>query len=275
MTLLEIDQTKCKKDGICVAECPATIIGMEGDGFPEMVPGGDDICIVCGHCVAVCPNGALSHKGLSLKDCPPVNKELVISEAQVVQFLRSRRSIRVYKDQPVEKEKIQRLIEIARYAPTGSNTQMVEWIVFGDREKAKHLAGLTAEWIRSVVESNPENPPYPIERLKMFLAGWDAGVDTILRGAPTVIIASSPEDVGNQMVDLTNMLNYLDLAAPTMGLGTCWAGLLVRALRNSAPLREAAGLPEKYPFYYPMMVGYPKFQYNRLPGRKQPKITWR
>ena len=68
----------------------------------------------------------------------------MIDEAKAVQFLRSRRSIRLFKDKPVEKEKIQGLIEIARYAPTAGNSQLVEWLVFSDRNTVKEFAKLAA-----------------------------------------------------------------------------------------------------------------------------------
>ena len=62
MGLLIIDEEKCRKDGICVRECPMVIIKQKDENsFPEMAPGGEDICNACGHCVAVCPHGALSH----------------------------------------------------------------------------------------------------------------------------------------------------------------------------------------------------------------------
>ena len=50
MGLIRIDEEKCKKDGFCASECPAAIIRLKkGNGFPEMVPGGEEICIDCGH----------------------------------------------------------------------------------------------------------------------------------------------------------------------------------------------------------------------------------
>ena len=116
MNLLSIDEEKCNKDGICVAECPAMIIRMKEDnGFPELVPGGEQICIQCGHCVAVCPQHALIHQKIPISQCPTIQEEHMINEDQAVQFLRSRRSIRVYKEKMVEKEKLQRMMDIARY----------------------------------------------------------------------------------------------------------------------------------------------------------------
>ena len=78
MTLLIVDEEKCRKDGICAAECPMGIIGQQhGEGMPELVPGGEDVCLSCGHCVAVCPHGAMSHARVPMDTCPPVKKALM------------------------------------------------------------------------------------------------------------------------------------------------------------------------------------------------------
>ncbi len=274
MGLIAIDQSKCQKDGICAASCPIGIIRLqEGDGFPEMVPGGDAACLVCGHCVAACPHGALDHERMRREACPLIDRELVITEEQAVQFLRSRRSIRTFRERPVDKEKIRKLIEIGRFAPTGSNTQLVEWIAFTDKEKVEALAGMAVDWMRYVLEKKPESAP--IAYLPLIVAAWDAGIDAVLRNAPALVVALAPEEAGNGMVDLSLALCYLELAAPKLGLGTCWAGLLKRGFENWPPLREAVGIQKGYPHYYPMMLGYPKYKYHRLPERRTPKITWR
>ncbi len=122
MTRLIVDEIRCKKDAICVNECPMAIIRLnDGKGFPELMPGGDRVCLRCGHCVAVCPHGALSHSEIPIEACPEIEKDLVIDERQAVQFLRSRRSIRFFKEEPPDQETLERLIRIARYAPTAGN----------------------------------------------------------------------------------------------------------------------------------------------------------
>lgn len=274
MGLLIVDESKCKKDGICAAECPAAIIKLkDGQSCPQIVPGGAAFCLICGHCVAVCPHGALSHTQVPLEDSPPIKKELTIDAEQAVQFLRSRRSIRFFKDEPVEKEEIRKLIEIARYAPTGSNAQLVEWLVFSDPVKIKEFAGQTVDWMRAVLQKNPQSPG--ASYLPLIVAAWDAGYDAVLRGAPALVVASAPKEAGSGMVDISLALSYLELAATTLGLGTCWAGLLQGALLASSPLKEAIGIPAGHPHHYPMMLGYPKAIYFRLPERKPPKITFR
>jgi len=273
MGILKIDADKCKRDGFCVRDCAAAIISLlEGDTVPEIIPDSEGFCLDCGHCVAVCPHGALSHERIPIEDSPAIADELRIGEAQALQFLRSRRSVRHFRDKTVEKDKIRKLIEGARYAPTGGNTQMVEWLVLTDKERIRNLSALTAEWLRGLAR-DPEiaaATPYLVKAV----AAWDQGYDAVLRGAPVLIVASTPREAMNGMVDLTLALSYLDLLAPAMGLGTCWAGLLQGALQNSPAVKTALGLPENHTHHYPMMLGYPDLKYYRLPERRAPKIVF-
>jgi nitroreductase/NAD-dependent dihydropyrimidine dehydrogenase PreA subunit len=273
MKLLQIDESKCKKDGFCVRDCATTIIQFGESGFPDIASSNEANCLGCGHCVAICPHGALSHARIPIQSSPAIRAELRIDEGQAEQFLRSRRSIRYYLDRPVEKAKIQKLIEVARYAPTGGNSQMVEWLVLSEKSRIREIAGLTVDWVRQLIK-NPQvvaASPY----LPLAVAAWDAGMDSILRSAPALVIAmTSQEAAMTGMVDLTLALSYLDLYAPVMGLGTCWAGLLQGALVNSPSIKKAVGIPDTYPHHYPLMLGYPDLKFYRLPERKAPKITF-
>jgi nitroreductase/NAD-dependent dihydropyrimidine dehydrogenase PreA subunit len=275
MGMLQIDESKCKKDGICARECPTRVILLkEGGGYPDMVPWAESACTRCGHCVAVCPHGALIHTKIPMEDCPSIDNNLNITGDQALQFLRSRRSIRLYKEEPVEPGTIRRLIEIARYAPTAGNTQTVEWLVLTDRTTLRKAAAATVEWLRQALKESPQlaaAAPY----LPRIVTSWDDGIDSILRNAPVLLVATAPAIARNGMVDLTLALSYLDLMAPTMGLGTCWAGLVQGALLSSPPLKEILGIPAGHPHHYPMMLGHPAVKYYRLPARKPPKITFR
>lgn len=274
MGLLIIDESKCKKDGICASDCTPAIIRLNGsDAFPHVRPEDEAACTLCGHCVAACPHGALNHSRIPAEGCLPIQDDQVITHDQAVQFLRSRRSIRRFKDRAVERDKISRLIEIARYAPSSGNSQRVEWAVFTDRKQMREFAEMTVDCLRKVVQENfPAVVPSYLPRI---VAAWDAGNDSVLRNAPVLIVASAPEEVANGMADVVLCLSYLDLAAPSMGLGTCWCGLVQRGLRQWPPLREAIGLPEGHTHHFPIMLGYPQIKYHRLPERKPPKIVWK
>jgi ferredoxin/uncharacterized protein YunC (DUF1805 family) len=273
MSLLIIDQSKCKKDGFCARECPAVIIRLEGgDGYPDIVRGGEAGCIRCGHCVAVCPHGALSHADVPIESSPEILEALNIDAAQAEQFLRSRRSVRVFKDKPVEKEKLQKLIEVARYAPTGGNTQSVEWLAVTDAARLKRIGGLVMDWLRQLLKDPAVAAASPY--LPLIVAAWDAGIDSVLRNAPAVVVASSPGEIMSGQVDVTIAVTYLDLMAPALGLGTCWAGLLQGALMGSPSLKTEVGIPEGHTHHYPIMVGYNAMKHYRLPERRKPKIVF-
>jgi nitroreductase/NAD-dependent dihydropyrimidine dehydrogenase PreA subunit len=272
MGLLIVDKSKCKRDRFCVEECPGLLIQLPEEGFPEIRFGFDDACVKCGHCVVVCPHGALSHEDVRMENSPEILDQLKISIRQAEQFLRSRRSVRVYQRKPVDKTTIKRLIEIARCAPTAGNSQLVEWLVLTDAAKIKKIAGLTVEWVREMLQDPKMAAASPY--LPMMVAAWDAGFDTVLRDAPALVVASAPGEAINGLGDVTIALTYLDLMAPAMGLGTCWAGLLYGAMLNVPSIKEAVGIPASHPYHYALMLGYPEAKYYRVPERKTPKIVF-
>ena len=273
MGLLTIDQSKCKQDRFCVMDCIRHIIHMDEGGFPYTDPAEEANCLVCGHCVAICPHGALSLSHMPLEECPEIDPALTLNWDQAVQFLRSRRSFRIFKDQEVDQETLTRLIETARYAPTASNSQTIHWTVFAGRERLREFSAVTVDWMRGVIKAHPGSPQ--ADYFEPIVKRWDQGLDVILRTAPNLIIASAPKEASNGLVDSTIALTYLELAALPLGLGTCWAGLLQGAMLNRPDLMEMIGLPQGHTNHYPMMIGYPKVRYHRLPQRNKPPIHWK
>ncbi len=142
MTLFTVDHEKCERDGICAAECPMGIIEVKDkESVPHPIEGAENLCINCGHCVAVCPHGAFSLTTMEADTCPAVDGNLLPSFAIVSHMIRARRSIRVYKDKRVGREVLEKLIDTARYAPTGKNTQLVRWLIITNKDTIKELAG--------------------------------------------------------------------------------------------------------------------------------------
>ena len=274
MSLLSIDQNKCRRDGLCVAECPAKIIEITGnEEFPTPVEGADALCIHCGHCVAVCPHGALSLETISPKDCLPVQEALRLGPEQCDHFLRSRRSIRNYREKRVPRGLLQKLIETARYAPTAHNSQSVCWLVIEDPAEVRRMGGLVADWMRSLLEQKAE---FALSmHMDRVVDSWDKGVDRILRGAPHLIVAHGLSTMPVSQSSCFIALTYLELAAPSSGLGTCWAGYFTAAANFYPPLQEALALPQGHLPYGAVMVGYPKYGYSRMPPRNEPEISWR
>lgn len=274
MSLLTIDRVHCRQDGACAAVCPARIISLDNDeGYPAMTADGSALCIHCGHCVAVCPHGALDHAVMAAADCPAIDRERLPDADQVIQFLRARRSIRRYKEDPLDRETLGGLIEAARYAPSGHNLQPVRWLVVQTPGDVTRLAGLVVDWMQHLMDE--KSPLVAAMHLDLVVAAWSEGQDRICRGAPHLIVAHASQANPTAPTAATIALTYLELAAAAMGLGACWAGYFNLAASLWPPLKEALGLPEGHAPLGAMMVGRPRHHYQRLPQRKAPVIIWR
>ena len=263
MAFITIDQEKCKHDNICVDVCPYGLLINQEDASPEPVANGENFCIACGHCVTACPHQALTLLYSAGEDLPVIDKNLKISIEAAEQFLRSRRSIRCYKDKAVSKDILNRIIETTRWAPTAINCQPVQWIVIQDANQVHHLAELAIEAFKAG------------NMLPEIVKAWDNGKDMILRSAPHLVITHSVKEKRDHTRDCIIALSYLELAAHAHGLGTCWAGMLLTAANNYPPLLEALNLPDGHILTGAMMLGYPKYKYKQLPKRKDTKIEWR
>ncbi len=271
MSVIKINSEKCKKDGICVAECPLGIIGQtDSDHVPELLPGTDEMCISCGHCVAVCPHGALSHNKMAPEDCPPVQKDLLLNPEQVEYFIRSRRSIRVYKEQRVDKNILLKLIELAMYAPSGHNSQAVDWRIVYDRDEVQRYTGMVIDWMRSLIEK--KSPFVEQLHLDMIVETWESGKDTVSRNAPHLVIVHGAKADVTAVNACIIAMTYFEFAAPSFGLGGCWGGFFNTAINAWKPLKEALGIPQDHNANGMMMIGYPKFKYHRLPLRNDPRV---
>jgi nitroreductase/NAD-dependent dihydropyrimidine dehydrogenase PreA subunit len=273
MTYLTVDVEKCNQDGLCVKACPSKVIGLNSpDGLPAPTPEFEAYCLACGHCVAVCPTSAIRMNWLGPEQCRPLDKQLAVTQAQAKQFLLSRRSIRNFENKPVERDKLEKLLEIACFAPSAKNNQPWHWTVVVEPDHVRQLAGLVIDWMHAVIEQYPEQAES--RGLPRVVAAWNAGEERVCRGAPHVIVVHGDKDYAFGAEDGALALSYLELFAPTLGLGSCWAGYFYSAVNAFPPLFEALALPADHRAYGAVMVGYPQLRYQRLPLRNKPRITY-
>jgi len=258
-----VDPEKCRQDGICVEACPFGIFAETLHGVPEVVDRAGELCINCGHCVAICPGEAISVKGLGAEDCDPVDRELAVTREQVVQLFRSRRSIRSYKDEPVDRQALESLLDMARWAPTAKNLQPLHWIVLQNRAEISRLAGMVVDWMR--------DKGIQPDVVKAYDKGWDI----IHRNAPCLLIAHASSQGIKPVEDCTIALATVEAAAPAFGLGACWAGFFMSAAREHQPILDVLDLPLDHQVYGALMLGQPRFRYRWIPPRDEAKVEWR
>ena len=180
--------------------------------------------------------------GLLVCSCgtPSGTKSDTKAENAVIEAIMSRRSIRVYKDTPVEREKLQRIAECGINAPNAMNAQ--NWNVRIIDSK---------EYIDGVTEIYKAANPEAVQR--------DPNFKNMFRNAPAVIAVAAPQG-GFSSIDCGLLGENIMLAAHSLGLGTCCLGGPVRFLSSNAdakPYLDRLKLDDGYELLYLIAVGYP------------------
>jgi nitroreductase len=131
----------------------------------------------------------------------------------VLELLKSRRSIRKYKNQPVEEEKIQKCLEAAQWAPSASNKQPWEFLIVTD-EKARLKLSELHPYAKFVSES------------------------------PVVFIPLTNPEIHQKyhMSDTALATMQYMIEAHSLGLGTCWAGVMGASMEPE--IKEMLGIPD-------------------------------
>lgn len=272
MNLLTIDRTTCQQCGICADVCPISIISHSDDGFPFVAEGNEKNCILCGHCDAVCSSQSLRHNTLPEMNLIRQDKLQEITDDNLSEYFRSRRSIRAFLPKAVNKKQLEEIFEVVNYSPTGVNHQMNKWIMISDAAIIHQLNSAVIEWMKGLIQTNSDLA----KRLGCLrlVNSFARGNDVICRGARNVVIGYTDAAYPGGAIDSIIATSHLELLLPSFGLGGCWAGYLMLALRSSQEVRSIIGLDAASAVHSALMVGYPKYHYAKIPFRKEAQVTW-
>lgn len=263
--MVNIEKDLCIGCGACIKDCPAGVIAME-EGKAAIVRG----CIQCGHCVAICPTKAASIPEYDMEDIEEYDSATFAIEAE--RFLRAvkfRRSIRNYKEHPIEQEKIERVLAAGRYTATAKNHQACTFVFMQD--KLEEFKALVWKEMPNILEQLKETAPVYARAFGYFYSKWQKNPadDTFFFNTPAflVIAADDPLDGGLAAANIENM-------AVAEGLGALYSGYMMRVIADNAVLREWLGIGEKRVSAC-MLIGYPAVSYRRTAPRREADIIWK
>jgi len=262
--MIQIDHERCIRCSLCVRECPVLCFRLNEEGISLRH---EEHCLHCGHCVAVCPAAAIALEGspragetIPSDKLPPVRPFIAFEDFD--NLAKGRRSVRVFKNNAVPRDTLLRALDCARYAPTAKNLENVSWIVIEGRERLRRISDAVVDVFR------------PIPSMAGVARSHDAGHDPIFRSAPCAVFACADSGYDLSACNCDIAATYLELALPTLGLGTCWAGFVMRAAIDSPTVRAAIGAPEGQTPFAGLMVGIPDIRYHRIPARRELRVTW-
>jgi len=296
----EVDELKCTHCGACIATCPTDMVRDKRGAIKISFVA----CIGCGHCMAICPEGAVSlaeieYKGGFQPRPPRVSAEDLLSALQ------ARRTVRRYRPEPVSREDLERLVEAARWVPTGANCQCQQFVVITNPARLDNLRQQIMEHYRRYaveladgVASHPRGPSagempalggggmrgeggaagqmheHILAAVPSFVKNVDAGRDRLFFDAPAVILVHAPRHEVLPESACAFATLAMALTAETLGLGTCITAYASLALQALPGLAHEVGVPEGNEVYYVLVVGHPAEEYQLVPPRKPAQVTW-
>lgn len=227
-------------------------------------------CILCGHCVAICPHCAAAILAYDMADVTEYDKvEFSLSPQSLLNAIKFRRSTRQFAEKNVEREKLEMILQAGRYTPTSVNSQDVRFIIVQDElEKAKDLIwqGMHAFADELAEQGDPQADTF-LGYCKAFEE--NRKTDRLFFNANTVIVTAA-DDPMNGVLATANM----ELMASSLGLGVLIDNYMVWSIRRSESAKEWLRIGGKTVTSC-MLVGYPGVSYKRTAPRREVDAVWR
>ncbi len=172
----------------------------------------------------------------------------------VMECIKGRRAVRSYLDKPVEKEKLDKILEAGIMAPSAMNSQPCRFTILTDKGKIRELSDTTKENIGVLSGAIKE-------RMRTM-------EDVIFYGAPLLIVISAKKDSRWVKLDCALAAENMMLAAYDMRLGSCFIGFAI-SLNNDKEALKDLGISDDSEIVAPLIFGYPK----EWPKPKEKKLN--
>ena len=187
----------------------------------------------------------------------------------------TRRSTRNFRPDPVDREKLDRILEAGRQAPSGGNNQTSHFLVIRNRNVLDTLAAM-AEKAFAGMEAG-ENT---YASLKHSIAAAKKGGYVFFYNAPLLIVVANRRDYGNNIADCACAIENMMVAANALDLGSCWINQL-KWLNEEPGIVEylyGLGMKENERVYGAVIIGVPASD-TGMPNRnlmnvRGNEVTW-
>ncbi len=263
--MVTVDHELCIGCGKCVVDCVSgRLVLKDGKAVYRKR------CIKCGHCVAICPVNAVSMPEYDMADVEEyVPESFDIDAKHLLRMIKFRRSIREFVQRPVEKEKLEDVVNAGRCSPTASNRQDFRFIVVQEQlaEFKKLIWGILEKQLEDKV-SMPSDFLRPFSRF-MDMRQKDPTHDYLFRNATVAVFIESSNELDSGIA-----AQSMELTAQAHGLGVLFDQYLSYAVQFNREALKWLGVPRGRTLVT-MLLGYPGVKYCRTAPRKPTDLTWK
>jgi ferredoxin/nitroreductase len=274
-----IDYATCTNCGLCARACGARII-RKVNGRYEIHSYEDWDCFRCGNCMAVCPTRSITAEGMSYDMFTALPKKAVEFDPFFASLL-LRRSVREYKKDPVPRGAIGAVIRAAATAPMGVPPTDVEIVVLDRRPDIDALLAEVRKQYRGLLfmMGNPVTrgimrlvqgavmyhalTSHVVPAARHALEQSEAKREYFTYEAPVLMLFHGDRYKVAIEQDCFIAASYASIAALTVGLGTCFSGLVPPVADRSKEIRAMLGIPKRNGIFAGLMVGYPAVKFKR------------
>jgi nitroreductase len=243
--------------------------------------------------MAACPSQAIFVEGLSYENdfCPLPEK--VLDPQAFRGLLETRRSTRVFLDKPVPRPKLEEIVSLITMAPMGAPLHKVEITVVDGRETIERALPHIVAFCRKMQRWSGNPMGRFIMRRQMSLEQFNVvnnflrplltellphmeqtGQDLVTWGAPAMLLFHADKGAECHTENIFIDLTYGLLAAHSLGLGATPIGLIPPALEMTPKLRRLFDIPKGHEVLSSMVLGYPKYAFQRAIRREMPAVRW-
>ncbi len=165
----------------------------------------------------------------------------------------TRRSTRQFKQETIETDKLQKIIEAGRMAPSGGNSQTNHFFVIQNKDVLKQLIDLAKQ---AFAQMEIKEDTYASLKTSIYLS--KKGSYVFNYNAPALIVIANQKDYGNNMADVACALENMMIAANAMDLGSCYINQLKWLNEDEKLLKyfRELGLEDNERIYGALAVGY-------------------
>ncbi|MCF6188496.1 MAG: nitroreductase family protein [Desulfobulbaceae bacterium] len=170
------------------------------------------------------------------------------------------------------KATIDHLIQVAAHGPTGVNNRGLLFTVLDRAEDMERFRQMVMGQIEQQIKGN--HLPQGFDFFKAIFRSWTQGNDILFRGAPHLLLVSSPASGPTPVPDSLIALSYFELYAQSMDIGTLWNGFVYLTLTRILPeLQGELGIPADHTMGYAMSFGRPAVRYHRTVQREDVQVN--